>query len=186
MRPKFVARAIRIGSALLALAACAASCDREAPGATKSAALPAKAYVAWSGKRTCIKESRYELVTNVEAWRRLYLLHLGKDIAAWSEFYNDEGVPEIDFERMNVLAVFGHRVNTAAFDLKEQVVEARTLRLRIEARRYQTMDEFEEADVYGFFVVPSIRQPTVIVEENVQNRIGGEPIWKERARHTSK
>jgi hypothetical protein len=38
----------------------------------------------------------------------------------------------------------------------------------------------EQVTVYGFFVLPRSSK-TVVLEENVQNYIGGKPVWKERA-----
>ena len=95
--------------------------------------------------------------------------------------------PAVDFDRFEVIAFFrGPATNIRG----ERVVSIEEVeggrRLRFDSSTYQTASMTgEDAGVsvtpFGLWIIDRAGGP-VVVEENVQNLIGGEPVWRERAR----
>ena len=55
------------------------------------------------------------------------------------------------------------------------------VRVRFDSISYQTIGGADHVTPYGVLVIPRSAKE-VVLEENVQGLIGGEPVWKVRAR----
>jgi hypothetical protein len=139
--------------------------------------------VTLAGARSAIAAAEYHRVATKEELTALWLRHVdGGDPAKYSDYYNTAGVPEVDFERCAVVAVFGgRRVNSAGIYPVSLAEEADRVLLRFDHRSYQSGPEATQVTPFGFFFVPRSGK-ALVLEENVQNLIGGPPKWKERAR----
>lgn len=150
--------------------------------AAAQGARETKPYVTIAGAASRITTREYDRITAKDDLVKVWLRHTGTDPARHTDFYNEAGVPGVDFERCMVVAVFGGAcINSAGIDVVSIAEEADRVLLRFQHRSFQSGPEGDRATPYGFFFVP--RSPKALVlEENVQNLIGGEPKWKERAR----
>lgn len=142
----------------------------------------AKPYVTLAGAASKIRTREYHRITTREELVRVWLRHAGVDPARYTDFYNEAGVPDVDFERCMVVAVFGGEcVNSAGIDAVTVAEQSDPMLLRFQHRWFQSGPEGDRATPFGFFVVPRSTK-ALVLEENVQNLIGGQPEWKERAR----
>jgi hypothetical protein len=150
-------------------------------------ATPNGVLVTFAGADSRIDKSKYVRITTAEDFQILYMRHLGKDPKEYDAYYNPHGVPTIDFDRCMVIAVFqGRTWNVAGVYVKTIDERDGHVVVRFDDRSYQTSGSdsgggARSATPYGIFVLPRSDRP-VILEENVQRYIGGEPEWKERAR----
>lgn len=137
------------------------------------------------GDDSKILKTRYVRVTSQEALTRLWLEHVGSSLEKHSPYYNDAGVPDVDFGTCEVIAIFqGEQWNTAGVRARDLLEESDRLIFRFEDRSFQTAGPDGggvRATAYGFFVVPKTAKP-IALEENVQGLIGRPPKWKERTR----
>ena len=137
------------------------------------------------GAQSAIHARSYLLIASAKSWTELYLRHLGKDAAKHSDYYNAEGVPEIDFEQCMVVAVLqGDGMNSSGVRVESVTEEAERVLVRFDDRSYQTEGPGgggQRVAAYGFFVLPRSKKPLVL-EEDVQSMLGKPPEWKERAR----
>jgi len=148
-------------------------------GEDELVALP---YVTLAGARSRIETAEYQRIASEKELTELWLRHVGEQPERHSDFYNEAGVPTVDFSRCMVVAAFGgKRTNSAGIYAVSLVEEADRVVLRIDHRSFQTGPEPSRATPFGFFFVPLSMKPLVL-EENVQQVIGGAPVWKERAR----
>lgn len=146
-------------------------------GEEKAAALP---YVTLAGARSRIEAADYLRLTSAKELTEVWLRHLGA--TTHSEYYNEAGVPSVDFSRCMVVAAFGGKcVNSAGIYPVSLTEDADRVVLRFDHRSYQSGPEGDHVTPYGFFFVPRSGK-VLVLEENVQHLIGGEPVWKERAR----
>jgi len=114
----------------------------------------------------------------VDAWHA----HAGRDPKEHTDHYNPAGVPEVDFTRCEVVALFrGRTANAAGYEIDSCVEESNRVLLRVRLRTYQTMERSDEVAPYAFFVFPRMKKP-LTVEEDVRDLIRSPPVWKERAR----
>ncbi|MBK9118251.1 MAG: hypothetical protein IPM18_01425 [Phycisphaerales bacterium] len=175
----------RIGA--MALVAAWAAGGNGEPPATQPVIAPA-ALVAWSGPQCNVTERATLRIDAHDAW-----------VALWRRALPDTSprdhlehplVPEVDFGRCTVLACFdgaGWNANGLVLVSVEEL-EA-VVRVRIDKRSYQTSGMGPgggrvPVTPYGLFVVPKLPRDgrPVVVEQNVQNLIGGPAVWRERAR----
>lgn len=158
-----------------------------APPRAAVAAAPSRPVVALTGATSAIDKSGYHRIQDAQVLARLWLQHRGKPQpdGEYGFFYNDAGVPEVDFERYEVVAIFGGTtVNSAGFAVESIADEPGRRLLRFDHRHYQTEGPDgggKTARPFAFFVLPRTPLP-VVLEENVQNAINSPPVWKERAR----
>jgi len=140
--------------------------------------------VSMSGAHSHVEQAKYLRITSAKDFQSIYMQHLGKKPEEFDAYYNPHGVPTIDFQRCIVIAVFGGKGwNSAGIDVKS-VIDGSELIVRFDDRSYQTAGPNGGGDQvcpYGFFVLPR-SEKAVVLEEDVQQYIGGEPQWKERAR----
>jgi len=141
-----------------------------------------KPLVTLAGAESKIAEKEYDRVTTKAELVKVWLRHVGADPARHNDYYNEEGVPDVDFGRCMVVAVFGGKcINSAGICAISVTEEADRVLLRFDHRSFQSGPEGKRATPFGFFVVPRSTK-ALVLEENVQHIIGGEPEWKERAR----
>jgi hypothetical protein len=154
------------------------------------AALPGTAadkdvgpYVSLSGKHSMITERSYLRIATHDAWTKLWLRHVGQPpVERYDEYYNPAARPLVDFDKCQVLAILqGKRWNSAGVKVVSAVEEETVVRVRFDDKSFQTMGGAEAVTAYGIFVMPKTTKP-ILLEENIQGLIGGDPIWKERAR----
>lgn len=173
--------------ACIALLSLIASPDVQDPAPQQIASAPTRPVVALTGASSAIDKVAYHRVQGAQDLARLWLQHRGQPApdGEYGFFYNDAGVPEVDFERYEVVAIFGGRcTNSAGFAVESIADEPARRLVRFDHRHYQTTGPdggAESATPFGFFVLPRTRLP-IVLEENVQGMIGRPPEWKERAR----
>jgi hypothetical protein len=157
------------------------NCSAEENGATKP-------LVSFSGAHSQIGERSYQLITSAKDWTNLWLRHTGTAAAGkYDDFYNPAGVPEVNFDKCMVIAIFsGKSKNIAGIEAASYTEDTDQIKLRIRAKGYQTggrpgADNGDAVTPYGLFVVN--RTPgTIVIEQDVQDLKGQPPIWKEAAR----
>ena len=171
-------RITALSTLLLALAA-----GGEEPAAKPPMALTP--FVVFRGSDSAIKESRYLRIETAEAWTKLWLEHRGIAADRHSDYYNEAGVPEVDFERCMVLAFFpGETTNSAGVDLVSVEDLHSSLRVRFRQRWFQTLGADgggRATRPFGLFVVQR-RTILMHVQEDVQGSKRGDAEWKERAK----
>ncbi|MCB2153522.1 hypothetical protein KQI84_01440 [bacterium] len=97
--------------------------------------------------------------------------------------------PVVDFENYMVLAiVLGKSFNCVEIRVASIEESADRVSVTSDPKTHQTgwIDRKQPKDdgsvyPYGSFIVPRSPKPLIVMED-VQGMIGGEPIWKERAR----
>jgi hypothetical protein len=161
---------------------CALAAGEEEAGKPPMALAP---YVAFRGAGSAVTKPRYVRIDGAEAWKKLWLEHAGVAAEKHNDYYNGGGVPDVDFERCMVIAIFpGEVTNSAGVDLVSVEDRHSSLRVRFRQRWFQTAGTdggAERARPFGIFVVPR-RVIYMVVEDDVQNLIGGDAVWKERAK----
>lgn len=159
-----------------------------------------KPYVSLWGDRSEITEASFERVVTEEAWGRLWGRHIDDDVFPGGH-YNTEGLPDVNFDRCMVLAVFrGEQVNNAGVTVRRIIEREDALHVRFEDHPYQTgigppaedgkpaPDERarkggeptpneparQHARPYGIFIVPRSKK-AVVFERYVHNKAVQEP-----------
>jgi hypothetical protein len=143
-------------------------------------------YVTLAGAESRIEKNGYFRIDTMEKWIALWLEHTGAEKNPhYGMYYNTAGVPEIDFEKCLVIAIFGGSGWNSAGKQSITYEEGKNhILFRFDDKSFQTAGPDgggKRVTPFGFFVFPASDKP-VIVEENVQGLIGGKPVWKERAR----
>lgn len=163
----------------VALLALATVCVAAGLAAAEDNARP---YVTLTGTNSQVKERSYRRAASEDEWIKIWQRHKGeKESKDYDLFYNPLGLPSIDFEKCMVIAVFqGSGWNSAGLKAVAILEKKDRIVLRFQNKWYQTGPHAKQVTVYGFFVLPRSSK-TVVLEENVQNIIGGKPVWKERA-----
>ena len=145
----------------------------------------AKPAVWWLGSDSKVETGRIELIADAARWEAVWKEHRGDRVEKNANGF--ETWPQVDFATQCVLAVFdGKGKNSNGFfpagieDLGSHV------RLRYDEGAFQTAsfngpDSGIATTSYGFMVFPRPVK-TLVLEENVQNLIGGPAEWKERKR----
>ena len=137
------------------------------------------------GEKSAIDKTHYVKVSDKAAWAKLWCQHIGKPFrGAYSWHYNESNVPNIDFKQCMVVAVFqGTKWNSAGVRV-EEVLNAEELTLRFDDLGFQTSGP-DGGGVknrpFGMFVLPR-SDKVIVLEENVQSRIGKPPTWKARGK----
>lgn len=100
-----------------------------------------------------------------------------------------ESTPQIDFDRWEVVAIFGGGTSHSdGIRIVEVVDVGRVRRVRFDSLTHQTAGSTHVMRVrrpagaeFGFFLLPRTERE-VVVEENVQNLLGAPPVWELRDR----
>ena len=144
-------------------------------------------YVEFRGGQSKIKTRSYRRVIAPNDWADLWIEHTGaqRHKGDYNWYYNEAGVPLIDFQRCMVVAVFqGEKWNSAGVTTVTVTEEKDRILLRFDDKSFQTAGPDGggvRATPFGIFVLPRSAKP-IALEENVQGLIGKPPVWKERAR----
>lgn len=151
-----------------------------------------KPAVAWTGSYSSIETRQIVRINDTKAWRDLWIRHRGDTIE--QNALGFPVVPEIDFDRYMVIAIFaGEGPGSAGYELAEarEIVQpgvtvrdgpppagARVLRVRLASRVYQTAGDLDppKTTAYGFFVLPRTELLTLI-ELARYHGIGEPPTW---------
>ncbi len=130
-----------------------------------------KPIVSWAGGFSCIEEPSCFRVSTTEAWRNLWLRHTGStSVTAPAKVKHVPVIPEIDFSRFMVLAIFqGSGFNNHGLRIMEILDSEDELRIRCANGYYQgwsyglmTQKVDREAllkpncTAYGIFVLPRV------------------------------
>lgn len=127
----------------------------------------------WEGNDSEVAESRCEVIGDEEAWASLWREHSGVD-------ENPNNLPDVDFEKELVVAVFGGRGFDSAGYRVRDILNARNgwvIRVAEEFVRRKSGDSPEVVNAYGIWVIPN-DGGSVVVEENIQSDSGVAPLWK--------
>jgi hypothetical protein len=125
---------------------------------------------AWEGNDSKITEKEYHRITSKDEWQKLWQRHSP----------GDEALPAVDFSKDMIIAVFlGKTVNTGGITAQVEEIGG-VLRFQFDGRGYQTLGKWDKVTPFGIFVIPR-SDMKVILEENVQNLIGGPARWKTQA-----
>jgi hypothetical protein len=142
-------------------------------------------YVGLWGAHSAVKQKSFHRITTPEAWTALWLSHRGKEAKGHSAYYNEAGVPDVDFERCMVVAIFqGEAWNSAGVRVVSITDDGARLTLRYDDRSYQTAGPNgggERVTAFGLFVLPRSAME-LVVEEDVQGLKGRPDRYRERAR----
>ena len=173
-------------TALLALPLAAIAVAALAPAPSKT--NPLAPFVSFIGPTSAVETREITRITTQDDWSALWQRHTGKAEATVN--LGRPIIPEIDFSRCTVLAVFhGKSKNSNGNEVVEVERKGDRVVVRYDSRSYQTAsfdgpDHGVDCTPYGIFILPRHEQP-LIVEENTQNLIGKPPVWTERARFDS-
>lgn len=142
--------------------------------------------VSWSGSYSAITTARVLLVSDDQAWERLWKEHAGDKIET-----TGHGLPvwpRVDFQRCMVLAIFsGSETNGCGVHVLSAAEGDGVVRVRIDWCGFQTSAPPGQKDLgvatsgYGMAVLLRAALP-MVVEENVQGLKDQPALWKERAR----
>lgn len=153
----------------------------------QAAQRPVRPVVAITGAKSAIEKAAYHRLRSAQDLARIWLQHLGQQppVGEYGFYYNAAGVPEVDFEGFEVVAIFGGGGwNSAGFAVESVSDEKDARTIRFDDKSYQTEGPNgggKRVSPFGFFVVPRTELP-IVLEQNVQSLIGSPPEWKERAR----
>ncbi len=157
-----------------------------APSAGAQEEAPLRVLFTMTGRTSDVVEPRYELATTQEAFDKVWTEHMGERVERAGQGWAMP--PRADFESTAVVFIFGGRsFNSNGFTIEGVSGDRDAASIRFDAITYQTAAAFGEVD-HGDSVTPwlmaVIERPTggVVLEENVQGLIGGDPIWRERAK----
>jgi hypothetical protein len=136
----------------------------------------AKPPVVYWGPHSKVTLPAQYLVGNERDWVHVWEKHTKKKIG--ENPYYRPNMLQVDFTSYMVLAIFrGQSANSDGVSFVSVDNSGDVLLVRLRDRWYQTMEEGDKVTPYGFIVLPRVSRK-VVVEEDVQNRIGGPPIWK--------
>lgn len=143
----------------------------------------AKPFVAFSGGDSRIETVRYERIVSDHSWAEVWLGNFGKRPSGKYDFFrNPERVPDVDFEKCMVIAVFGGKTtNRAGFKAVGITESAEQVTFRFCPKSFQTggqSDRGHTTTPYAFFVVPRSTKP-VVLEVDAHQYLGDQPAWKE-------
>jgi hypothetical protein len=143
--------------------------------------------VSFYGPLSAITERQYLLITSRDEFVKVWERHMGDRAVNLLSHGNGVIAPRIDFERYMVVAHFRGESFNCNGDLASYETLDDRVRIRFDAMTFQTSAGFGERDPgervtpYGIWVIPRTDK-AIVLEENTQGLIGGEPVWTERMR----
>lgn len=170
---------------LAALLSLLGSPPQEPTGVAQGAVV--RPAVALTGRDSAVERGSFHRVQEPQELARLWLLHRGLAAPKGDHdfFYNDAGVPEVDFAGYEVLVLFGGAtVNSAGFHVESIADDAQRRVVRYDHKHFQTEGPDgggKTTRPFAFFVLPRTKLP-IVLEEDVQGMSGQPPVWKEQAR----
>lgn len=131
--------------------------------------------VALTGSASAVEMPEMALVADRATWRALWDRHAGGGGTPVAL------APDVDFSRCEVLALFaGNSVNVSGMRVVSLNHEGARRVLRYELRSYQTNNTRDATTPFAFFVLARSTRP-LLVQEDVQRSIVGEPVWETKA-----
>lgn len=130
------------------------------------------------------QERGFHRIRDLAAWETVWAGHVGAEAATIAGLST---APGVDFDRYEVIAFFRGPARNIRGERVVSIEEAEDgRRLRFDSSTYQTAsmsgeDGGVQVAPFGLWIIDRA-DGLVVVEENVQNLIGGEPVWRERAR----
>lgn len=162
-----------------------ATLDSHAESRMEFAKKPA---VSWSGPRSKIDQREFHRVRDAAAWAVLWKRHTGDDAPKLIAHGSGILVPEIDFDRYEVIAFFRGSSTNNDGEVVESVARiGEIVRVRFDSYSFQTASFGPKPDTgakvtpYGIWVLERT-DGAASVEENAQGMKNGAPEWKERHR----
>jgi len=138
--------------------------------------------VALHGAESHIADAQFRRVTSAKEWRSLWLEHLNVPAGGIEDLAAE--VPEVDFERCMVIAIFtGKGWNSHGVRCEGVLEREGQIVVRFDQRSYQTAGPDGggvRVQPFGAFVLPRSEKP-VVIEENVQGLKDHPDKWKQRA-----
>lgn len=138
-------------------------------------------YVAWTGSFSDVHEPTIERATSREQWRNLWLRHGRR---SERNATNVQLIPEVDFERCMVVAVFsGAMTQSNGNSIVEVLETADLIRVRYARQSFQVSpgpdgrERLVEVTPYGIFVLP-LSAKQIVVEEQIPAMFGRPPEWR--------
>jgi hypothetical protein len=153
--------------------------------AQEPAGTPVSPCVVITGADSHVAQRRYQRITSADKWTRVWQEHKGqKPTGQYDLFYDPLTLPQVDFDRYMVIAVFqGSGWNNAGLRAFSLADEDTRILLRFANKSYQTGGADgggKKVTAYGFFVVPRSAKPVVLEENAQQYKRGKPPVWEER------
>ena len=155
-----------------------------------------------SGNDSHVTTKKYLRITSMKDWVCIWQEHHGEKPQESYDFYYDPlTLPIIDFNNYMVIVTFqGNTWNCTGLKLFSITEESQQIVFRYDEKNYQTFGRVDSGEIdnkasvctdsaseldgkvvaYGFFVLPRTKKP-IIIEENIQYRLGEPPIWEKRA-----
>ena len=139
--------------------------------------VPQRPPVILTGPYSLEEEPARLRLTNRDDWVDVWTEHAGAPPSRSPHF------PDVDFERFEVVAFFlGPSVNTSGVRDLALIEDDDVRRLRYREAGYQTLGPdggAEHTMPFAFVIIPRRDVPLVLVE-NTQRLIVGDPVWEER------
>lgn len=137
-----------------------------------------------AGHDSEIDVERYVLASSQQAFDEQWIAHQGDRVARAAQGW--PMTPQIDFESCAAIFIFGgDAFNSNGFRVVDIIEGAGVVKVRFEPISFQTSSlEGEDPGIRvrpWAMVLIERTDRTIILEEDVQGLIGGEPIWKVRA-----
>lgn len=139
--------------------------------------------VTLTGSQSQIKKPGQFRLTSDQALAEVWLRHLGREAQSpYDFFYNPAQVPEVDFTRHMVIAIFaGEGLNCAGLSGLAVLDTPDALVLRMNYKAFQSQHPGTPSCAYAFFIVPRSPKPVLVQTDKWGGR-QATPEWQEHAR----
>jgi hypothetical protein len=169
-----------IGIVLSVALAVALLSGRTFSNGEEPATRAAKPLLVLSGAASEVKDAGYHRVSSADKLKQIWRSHLGP-----AQDRGDNPVPEVDFDRCVVLALFeGSKSNSHGLRITEVLERDNETIVRFDDISYQSFGNANAVAPFAFVVLPA-SDKLIVVEENVQQYLADPPKWKEVARLTA-
>ncbi len=134
-----------------------------------------------TGAASQVKEAAYYRLSSADKLKDVWRGHLGA-----VQDRGDNPVPEVDFDRCVVLALFeGSSFNSHGLRIEAVLDRNDVTVVRFDDISYQTLGGGANTVApYAFILLPKTDK-VIVLEENVQQYLSGAPVWKEVSRLTA-
>jgi hypothetical protein len=130
-----------------------------------------------TGAKSKVRDPGYYRITSADKLKELWRSHLGPVFDR-----GDDPVPDVDFGRCMVIALFeGASFNSRGLRIESVAQKYDLITVRFDDISYQTRGGANQVAPYAFVLLPK-SENSVVLEKNVQQYLGEPPVWKEVAR----
>lgn len=144
---------------------------------------PVKSLLTLTGADSQVSEAANVRVSDATEWKKLWLRHLG--VSEQESWTARKPMFEIDFQRSEMIVIFrGKATNRRGIWIESITENAEQITIRYEDATYQTSGGSDQAQAYGFLLLP-VSKKTIVIERDVQGIKGQPRKWKEEARMKS-